>query len=47
MKPLFCDWWRTQRDLAATYAASYAIGRAMLAGTCPKAAVMEALNGAR
>lgn len=29
MKPLFCDWWRTQRELRATYAASYAIGRAM------------------
>ncbi|MFC5353521.1 hypothetical protein [Azospirillum himalayense] len=45
MKTPLCPWWRTQRELRATYAASYAIGRAKLAGTCPKAAVMEALNG--
>ncbi|CCD02912.1 hypothetical protein FBZ85_106147 [Azospirillum brasilense] len=45
MKPLFCDWWRTQRELSATYAAYYAIGRAVIAGTCPRSAALEALNG--
>lgn len=43
----FCDWWRLRRDLDAVFAALYAVGRARLAGQCPRVAVRRLLGVGR